>query len=270
MAMHSRDSAENRIHYSVEYASGAKEESPIIARWSAVKSIKAHVRQLEKDKVDLSKCVYLGIGAGPGLTEGKSYRGVLSKFGAVIISDIAQRAPLLENGKSRPFGFVSNVYNVELDAQKLHPIPNDSVHLLTCLFAQDFFSDRKRSTQEMKRVLRPDGKAIVFLHHPKNYELFLNTLEKRNLLSKIGNPEMLDLYRTMLRDKWFFPDIESIRRHFESNGLKVDKVEEKSYTLRKKPDFQDWWYEVHLSKKPPGRLKRLLQHFARPARRQSV
>lgn len=247
--------------YSIKYAFGAKEESPIIARWSAIKAIKDHVRQLEQKRGDLSKCNYLGIGSGPGLTEAKSYRGMLSKFGHVIISDLALRRPLLENGKSRPFGYVGNVTNIKLDGQRLRHLPDSSIHLLTCLFAQDFFPDRRRSTLEMRRVLRPDGKAIVFLHHPKSYESLLNAVEKYKLHSRIVNPEMLEDYKTYLNDKWFFSNVNDVRRHFEQNGFIVDKVEEKMYALKKKPDFQDWWYEVHLSKKPQGKCCR--KRFAR-------
>jgi len=212
------------------------EESPVQSRESAKEIILNHIKSLEHDRVDIGKLNYLGIGAGTGLTEFNSYMNGLEKFKTVTILDIAKR-------HSSFIYPVKNVFNLEADAENL-PIKTGSIDLATCLMSQDLYPDRDKSTQEIRRVLIPEGKAIVFLHHQKNFEGALKAVEPGEASV---HPESVELYKHLLANNKLFKNERAIRKHYEGNGLAVEKINE--HKPENPADYWNYWWEVVLRKK---------------------
>jgi ubiquinone/menaquinone biosynthesis C-methylase UbiE len=75
---------------------------------------------------------------------------------------------------------VTNVEYVPADAEAL-PFADASFDLVTCRIALHHFPDPVRAVQEMARVLKPGGKALLIDNHvPEDdaADTFINTLEK--------------------------------------------------------------------------------------------
>jgi len=207
------------------------EESPVHSRKNASELIREHVKSLEKSGTDLGKLNYLGIGAGPGLTEFHNYSDCLEKFKSVAILDIAKRTPAFSRSDAK------NVIDLEGDAENI-PVKTGSIDLATCLLSQDFYPNRDKSTQEIRRILKPGAKAIVFLHHPESY---------RGILKLTKNAEDASFFNHMLSGDRLFYDKERIRKHYEGNGLIVTGIRERK--PKKPEEYWGYWWEVLLSKK---------------------
>ncbi len=178
---------------------------------------------------------YLGIGAGRGITEGSIHRQ-LSHLN-VLLLDVARRKPLLPSAKKR------NVVNIEGSANTL-PLPAESVSLASCILAQDFFGPRRTSTQEMLRVLRPGGRAVVFLHHPQMFET-----ELRLSPETYGTPagrEVAAFWRELMQKRKVYRDPRTLQRFFQRNGFAVESVAEHTPGPRESPS--NYWWEVQLRK----------------------
>ena len=180
---------------------------------------------------------YLGIGAGRGITEGSIHRQ-LSHLN-VLLLDVARRKPLLPSKIKR------NVINIEGNANTL-PLPAASVSLASCILAQDFFGPRRTSTQEMLRVLRPGGRAVVFLHHPQMFETELRL--SPGTYSSLAGREVAAFWRELMRKRKVYRDHRTLGRFFRRNGFIVESVAAHTPGPRESPS--NYWWEVQLRK--PG------------------
>jgi ubiquinone/menaquinone biosynthesis C-methylase UbiE len=212
------------------------EDSPSKSRHQAQKTIGKFARAIPK-----GNGVYLGIAAGKGALEGPIYQSSLKHLKAVILSDIAMRRPLIGiSTMKRHAQRWPNVLNIVSDAHKI-PLKNNSVDLISCHMAQDFFYDRSKSTGEMFRVLKPDGNAVVYLHHPEMIKLSLDYKKKSLRLSKRAQ-FVADFWQRLLEEKRVFSSVEQIREHYAAHGFEVNKVE-----AHREPTGDAWW-EVILHK----------------------
>lgn len=84
----------------------------------------------------------------------------VGSLGEVVIGDI--NAEMLSVGRDRltDQGLVSNLHYVRLNAETL-PFPDNSFHAVTIAFGLRNVTDMKAALMEMRRVLKPGGKALI-------------------------------------------------------------------------------------------------------------
>jgi demethylmenaquinone methyltransferase/2-methoxy-6-polyprenyl-1,4-benzoquinol methylase len=80
--------------------------------------------------------------------------------GEVVVGDI--NAAMLRTGRDRLLdrGFVRNLAYAQLNAETL-PFPDGSFDAVTIAFGLRNVTDQARALREMRRVLRPGGRALV-------------------------------------------------------------------------------------------------------------
>ncbi len=139
--------------------------------------------------------------------------------GKVVLSDI--NSSMLQEGKKRLLnkGIVENVEFKEVNAEAI-PFPDQTFNLVTIGFGLRNVTDKLKALKEMKRVLKPGGRALILeFSKPQNpimnsvYDLY--SFKLLPLMGKmIAKDE--DSYRYLA---------ESIRMHPDQETLKLMMLE---------------------------------------------
>lgn len=112
----------------------------------------------------------LDLAAGTGdLSE--RFAGIVGKEGRVIHTDI--NAAMLHQGRDRliNLGIAGNIHYAQVDAQAL-PFPGGHFHCVSIGFGLRNVTHKQRALEEMFRVLRAGGRALVLeFSHPENRPL---------------------------------------------------------------------------------------------------
>lgn len=103
-----------------------------------------------------------------------SLAAVLIGDGDVVGVDISP-APLKIAGERAIQRGLSNVTFQQADAHEL-PFPNNSFDCITSRLGIMFFSDLPRALSEMRRVLKPEGRAILLVWGPMDQPYFQTTI----------------------------------------------------------------------------------------------
>lgn len=103
-----------------------------------------------------------------------SLAAVLVGDGDVVGVDISP-APLKIAGERAIQRGLSNVTFQQADAHEL-PFPNNSFDCITSRLGIMFFSDLPRALSEMRRVLKPSGRAILLVWGPMDQPYFQTTI----------------------------------------------------------------------------------------------
>ena len=103
-----------------------------------------------------------------------SLAAVLVGDGDVVGVDISP-APLKIAGERDVQRGLSNVTFQQADAHEL-PFPNNSFDCITSRLGIMFFSDLPRALSEMRRVLKPSGRAILLVWGPMDQPYFQTTI----------------------------------------------------------------------------------------------
>lgn len=152
-------------------------------------------------------------------------RGMAQQVGAdglVLLSDI--NAAMLANGRRRLIdaGVVENVRYVQLDAEKL-PFPPRSFDCVTIGFGLRNVTDKDAALAEMRRVLRPGGRALVLEFSRPVLPLLDRAYDAYsfNVLPLLGRLVANDAesYRYLAESIRRFPDQESLREMMLAAGF---------------------------------------------------
>jgi len=163
----------------------------------------------------------LDLAAGTGdLSE--RFAGIVGKEGEVVVTDI--NAAMLTRGRDRlvDAGVAGNVHYAQVDAEAL-PFPTDRFDCITIGFGLRNVTRKQRALEEMYRVLRPGGRALVLeFSHPesllvrKAYDLY-----SFSVLPALGRLIVGDghSYRYLAESIRMHPDQETLRTMMEQAGL---------------------------------------------------
>ncbi|MFP4061649.1 MAG: bifunctional demethylmenaquinone methyltransferase/2-methoxy-6-polyprenyl-1,4-benzoquinol methylase UbiE [Halochromatium sp.] len=163
----------------------------------------------------------LDLAAGTGdLAE--RFSRIVGPSGSVVMSDINQA--MLEQGRARlvDAGVVGNLDYVLIDAEKI-PFADDSFDCVTIGFGLRNVTHKQFALNEMFRVLRPGGRALVLeFSHPtakplaKAYDLYSFSVLPTLGRVVAGDPES---YRYLAESIRMHPDQETLRAMMEQAGL---------------------------------------------------
>ncbi len=163
----------------------------------------------------------LDLAAGTGdLAE--QFSRIVGPAGAVVMSDINQA--MLAQGRERlvDAGVVGNLDYVLIDAEKI-PFADDSFDCVTIGFGLRNVTHKQFALDEMFRVLRPGGRALVLeFSHPtakplaKAYDVY-----SFSVLPTLGRLVAGDAesYRYLAESIRMHPDQETLRSMMEQAGL---------------------------------------------------
>jgi demethylmenaquinone methyltransferase/2-methoxy-6-polyprenyl-1,4-benzoquinol methylase len=142
--------------------------------------------------------------------------------GKVVMSDI--NAAMLEEGRKRMIdsGHVGNVEYMQIDAEKI-PFDDNSFHCVTIAFGLRNVTHKDQALQEMLRVLKPGGRALVLeFSHPgskplsKLYDLF--SFKALPLIGRLVTNDA-DSYRYLAESIRMHPDQESLLQMMQDAGF---------------------------------------------------
>jgi len=150
------------------------------------------------------------------------FAGIVGSEGEVILTDI--NASMLQRGRSRlvDLGLVGNLHYAQVDAEAL-PFPEDRFDCITIGFGLRNLTHKQRALEEMLRVLRPGGRALVLeFSHPttrplqKAYDLY--SFAVLPLLGRLVAGDA-DSYRYLAESIRLHPDQETLRVMMEAAGF---------------------------------------------------
>lgn len=163
----------------------------------------------------------LDLAAGTGdLSE--RFAGIVGMEGEVVVTDI--NAAMLTRGRDRlvDAGVAGNVRYVQVDAETL-PFPDNHFDCVTIGFGLRNVTNKQRALEEMFRVLRPAGRALVLeFSHPgsrplrKAYDLYSFTVLPALGRLVAGDS---DSYRYLAESIRMHPDQETLRTMMEQAGF---------------------------------------------------
>ena len=150
------------------------------------------------------------------------FAGIVGPTGEVVLTDI--NAAMLTRGRDRlvDLGLLGNLHYALVNAEAL-PFPQDHFDCVTIGFGLRNVTHKQRALEEMFRVLRPGGRALVLeFSHPtsrplqKAYDLYSFTV-----LPALGRLVAgdADSYRYLAESIRMHPDQETLRAMMEQAGL---------------------------------------------------
>jgi len=163
----------------------------------------------------------LDLAAGTGdLSE--RFAGIVGREGEVIFTDI--NAAMLTRGRDRLMdaGVAGNLYCAQVDAEAL-PFKDNHFDCVTIGFGLRNVTDKQRALEEMFRVLRPAGRALVLEFSQPGNRLLRKAydLYSFSVLPALGRLVAgdADSYRYLAESIRMHPDQESLRTMMEQAGL---------------------------------------------------
>jgi demethylmenaquinone methyltransferase/2-methoxy-6-polyprenyl-1,4-benzoquinol methylase len=148
--------------------------------------------------------------------------GLVGPDGLVVMSDI--NAAMLAQGRDRMLddGRVGNVRYAQIDAEAL-PFPDASFDCVTIGFGLRNVTHKERALAEMRRVLRPGGRALVLeFSHPTTAPLrAAYDLYSFQVLPRLGRLVASDeaSYRYLAESIRVHPDQETLKAMMEAAGF---------------------------------------------------
>lgn len=128
---------------------------------------------------------------------------IVGPQGAVVLTDINES--MLRVGRDRLFdkGYTNNVQFAQADAEQL-PFPDNHFNCVTISFGLRNVTRKQKALEEMLRVLKPGGRALILEFSQPHSELFAKIYDAYsfNVLPKLG--------------KWVANDADSYRYLAES------------------------------------------------------
>jgi demethylmenaquinone methyltransferase/2-methoxy-6-polyprenyl-1,4-benzoquinol methylase len=150
------------------------------------------------------------------------FAGIVGAEGEVVLTDI--NAAMLGRGRDRLMdaGVAGNVRYAQVDAERV-PFPSDYFDCVTIGFGLRNVTHKQRALDEMYRVLRPGGRALVLeFSHPaskplaKAYDIYSFSVLPTLGRMVAGDPES---YRYLAESIRMHPDQETLRSMMEQAGF---------------------------------------------------
>lgn len=150
------------------------------------------------------------------------FAGIVGPDGLVVMSDI--NASMLHEGRERMIdrGRVGNLHYALINAERL-PFPNDHFDCVTIGFGLRNVTRKEHAIEEMLRVLRPGGRALILeFSHPVNrplskaYDLYSFSVLPALGRLVVNDPES---YRYLAESIRMHPDQETLRAMMEEAGF---------------------------------------------------
>ncbi|WP_077411545.1 bifunctional demethylmenaquinone methyltransferase/2-methoxy-6-polyprenyl-1,4-benzoquinol methylase UbiE [Marinicella sediminis] len=148
----------------------------------------------------------------------------LGESGHVIIGDINQA--MLEVGQDRMIdaGFFGRFEIQQMNAEAL-PLEDNSIDAVTMAFGLRNVTDKQQALNEMYRVLKPGGKALVLEFSQVNNSLLkqLYQFYSFKILPEIGHwvTNDRDSYQYLVESIEQHPNQETLQQMFEQAGLEM-------------------------------------------------
>jgi demethylmenaquinone methyltransferase/2-methoxy-6-polyprenyl-1,4-benzoquinol methylase len=150
------------------------------------------------------------------------FAGIVGPEGEVVLTDI--NAAMLRTGRDRltDSGLAGNVLYAQVNAER-QPFPDDHFDCVTIGFGLRNVTHKQRALEEMHRILRAGGRALVLeFSHPtskplsKAYDLY-----SFSVLPALGRliANDADSYRYLAESIRMHPDQETLRYMMEQAGL---------------------------------------------------
>ncbi len=163
----------------------------------------------------------LDVAGGTGDLAGR-FAGIVGPDGEVVLTDI--NAAMLSRGRDRLIdaGIAGNIHYAQVDAES-QPFPDNHFDCLTIGFGLRNVTHKQRALEEMFRVLRPGGRALVLeFSHPTSkalsnaYDLYSFTV-----LPALGRIFANDSesYRYLAESIRMHPDQQTLREMMEQAGF---------------------------------------------------
>lgn len=146
--------------------------------------------------------------------------------GRVVLADI--NASMLTTGREKLInrGYLGNIEYVQCNAERL-PFDDNSFHALTIAFGLRNVTDKQAAINEMFRVLKPGGKALILeFSHPKNpllskaYDAYSFTALP--LMGQLVTQDSAS-YRYLAESIRMHPDQETLRGMMEEAGFALSQ-----------------------------------------------
>jgi demethylmenaquinone methyltransferase/2-methoxy-6-polyprenyl-1,4-benzoquinol methylase len=150
------------------------------------------------------------------------FAGIVGPDGEVVLTDI--NAAMLGRGRDRLMdaGVAGNLRYAQVDAER-QPFPSDYFDCVTIGFGLRNVTHKQQALDEMYRVLRPGGRALVLeFSHPtskplaKAYDLYSFSVLPTLGRMIAGDPES---YRYLAESIRMHPDQETLRAMMEQAGF---------------------------------------------------
>ncbi len=150
------------------------------------------------------------------------YSGIVGPDGLVTMTDI--NAAMLDQGRARMAdrGLIGNVEYVQVNAEAI-PFEDGTYDCVTIGFGLRNVTNKQKALDEMFRVLKPGGRALILeFSHPRGEPLkWAYDAYSFNLLPLIGklvtNDE--DSYRYLAESIRMHPDQEALRDMMQQSGF---------------------------------------------------
>jgi demethylmenaquinone methyltransferase/2-methoxy-6-polyprenyl-1,4-benzoquinol methylase len=150
------------------------------------------------------------------------FAGIVGPEGEVVLTDI--NAAMLRTGRDRltDSGVAGNVFYAQVNAES-QPFPDDHFDCVTIGFGLRNVTHKQRALEEMHRILRAGGRALVLeFSHPttkplsKAYDLY-----SFSVLPALGRliANDADSYRYLAESIRMHPDQETLRALMEQAGF---------------------------------------------------
>lgn len=163
----------------------------------------------------------LDLAAGTGdLSE--RFSGIVGRDGEVVVTDI--NVAMLARGRDRlvDAGVAGNVFFAQVNAEVL-PFPTNHFDCVTIGFGLRNVTHKQRALEEMFRVLRPGGRALVLeFSHPESFPVRkAYDLYSFSILPALGRliAGDADSYRYLAESIRMHPDQETLRMMMEQAGF---------------------------------------------------
>lgn len=152
----------------------------------------------------------------------------IGKKGKVIIGDINQA--MLDVGHDRMIdaGFFGRFECIQMNAEQL-PFEDNSIDAITMAFGLRNVTNKQQALNEMYRVLKPSGKAMVLEFSKVNNELLkqLYHFYSFKILPEIGHivTKDRDSYQYLVESIEKHPDQQTLKGMFEQAGMEMCSYE---------------------------------------------
>ncbi len=148
----------------------------------------------------------------------------IGQKGKVIIGDINQAMLDVGNDRMIDAGFFGRFECIQMNAEEL-PFDDNSIDAITMAFGLRNVTNKQQALNEMYRVLKPGGKALVLEFSKVNNGILkqLYQFYSFKLLPEIGHivTKDRDSYQYLVESIEQHPDQESLKAMFELAGLEM-------------------------------------------------